>query len=442
MNQTPDARRNSTAASAALYERALAVMPGGNTRLTYVMHPFAPYAARGAGARIEDVDGNSYLDFGNNFFSLIHGHAHPRILAAIAEAMARGTSFGLPTESEVLLAEEICGRSPFLQQIRFVNSGTEAVLTAIKAARAFTGRPKIAKMEGAYHGGYDHTEVSLDPSPADWGADEPVPVAYDIGTPQAVLDDTVVLPFNDLQTTSRLIERHAGSLAAIILDPMPSRIGFVAGRPDYLAGLQALARRHGILLIADEIITFRLAPGGAHTIMGIEPDLVTLGKVIGGGLPVGAIAGRAEVMDVFNWRLGKPRVSASGTFSANPLTMAAGLASLRLLTPAAYARLETLGERLRRGVAAAFAATGVPGQVLGAGSLFRLHPHARPISDYRSAYPTEAEKTQVAALHRGLLDRGVLVTANLSGALSTPMGEDEVDTFLAALTDALEAVAR
>lgn len=442
MSQTPDARRNSTAASAALYNRALKVMPGGNTRLTYVMHPFAPYAARGAGARVHDVDGNTYLDFGNNFFSLIHGHAHPQVLAAIAEAMARGTSFGLPTEAEVLLAEEICGRSPLLEQIRFVNSGTEAVLTAVKAARAFTGRPKVAKMEGAYHGGYDHTEVSLDSSPANWGKGEPASVPYDIGTPQAVLTDTVVLPFNDIETTARLIERNAASLAAVILDPMPSRIGFVTGRPDYLAALRALTRKHGIVLIADEIITFRLAPGGAHSIMGIEPDLVTLGKVIGGGLPVGAIAGRAEVMDVFNWRMGKPRVSASGTFSANPLTMVAGLASLRMLTPAAYGRLEVLGERLRLGVAALFEKTGMPGQVLGAGSLFRLHPHDRPIHDYRSAYPTDAEKTWVAALHRGLIDRGILVTANLSGALSTPMGEAEVDAFLDALGDALEAVPR
>jgi len=436
-----DSRRNSTAASAALYDRALKVMPGGNTRLTYVMQPFAPYAARGAGALVHDVDGNAYLDFGNNFFSLIHGHAHPAILSAIAEAMTRGTSFGLPTEAEVLLAEEICGRSPALQQIRFVNSGTEAMLTAVKAARAFTGRPKIAKMEGAYHGGYDHTEVSLDPTPANWGEGEPASVPYDIGTPQAVLDDTLVLPFNDIETTGRLIERHAKDLAAIILDPMPSRIGLVAGHPDYLARLQAMARRHGILLLVDEIITFRLAPGGAHSIMGIAPDLVTLGKVIGGGLPVGAVAGRAEVMDVFNWRNGKPRVSASGTFSANPLSMAAGLASMRLLTPRAYARLEALGDRLRAGVGAVFRDLGLPGQALGAGSLFRIHLHDRPIRDYRSAYPTEAEKARVAALHRQLLDRGVLVTANLSGALSTPMGEGEVDAFLAIFRDALEAVA-
>ncbi|MCC7273028.1 MAG: aspartate aminotransferase family protein [Alphaproteobacteria bacterium] len=436
------ARRNSTARSDALFERALKVMPGGSTRATIFFAPHPPYADHGTGARVVDVDGNALLDFTNNFFSAIHGHANPAILRAIAETAARGVSFGLPTETEVLLAEHICARSPAFEAIRFANSGSEAVLTAIKAARAATGRPAIAKIEGAYHGSYDHVEVSLDSRPGTWGEAAPAGTKYARGTPDAVLADTVVVPFNDATACVRLLEANADRLAGVLFDPLPSRVGLIPATPEFTAALRETTRRLGILLIVDEIVCFRLSHGGAHPLWALDPDLVTLGKIIGGGLPIGAVAGKRAVMDMFDVRPGKAPVPHGGTFTANPVTMAAGLASLEQLDRAAYDRLNALGERLRGRIAAAIAASGVPAQVTGMGSLFRVHPHARPIADYRSCYPSDAEKALLARLHPWLLEAGFLVTPNISGALSTPMTEADVDALAEALGEGLRWVAR
>ena len=428
-------RRNSTARSQALFQRALDVMPGGSTRATIFYHPHPPYAAHGEGSRIVDVDGNVIVDFTNNFFSAIHGHANPKIVAAVAAAAARGISFGLPTEVEVDLAEHICARSPAFETIRFSNSGSEAVLSAIKAARAFTGRPAIAKIEGAYHGNYDHVEVSLDSRPGSWGDATPVGTKYARGTPDAVLGDTVVLPFNDVDAAVRLLEAHGSRLAALLFDPLPSRVGLIPAAPEFVAAIRETTKRLGILLVVDEIVCFRLSHAGAHPLWDLEPDLVTLGKIIGGGLPIGAVTGRRDIMAMFDVRPGKAAVPHGGTFTANPVTMAAGLASLQQLDQAAYDHLNGLGERLRQRVADAIAGTGVPAQVTGMGSLFRIHPHQRPVSDYRTAYPTDAEKAMMARLHPWLVEQGYLLTPNLSGALSTPMTAAEVDAVADTLAE-------
>ncbi len=434
---------NSGAASAALYQRACQVMPGGATRVTIWWPPHPPYAVSGKGCRITDTDGRSFLDFANNFFSLIHGHAHPEIVAAVQTQAAHGMAFGLPTALDVELAEAICGRGvPGLSQIRFCNSGSEAVMFAIKAARAATGRHKVAKMEGGYHGAYDHVEVSYDSGPTTWGdPTAPARNAYTRGTPPGVLADTVVMPFNQLDATLSLLEANASDLAAVVLDPLPSRIGLVPGTPDYLQGVQTACRRLGILLIVDEIICFRLHPKGAQTLFGLQPDFTTLGKIVGGGQPIGAVAGTPEAMAVFDASSGRPEVPHGGTFSANPITMAAGLASLRLLDAAAYTHLDALGEVLRARVRAAIAAAGVLAQVTGMGSLFRLHLHDRPIRTYRDAYPTGDEAARQSALFGYLLAHGILTTPNVSGALSTPMTEAEVEEFGAVLEAGLRAVA-
>jgi glutamate-1-semialdehyde 2,1-aminomutase len=437
-------RRNVSAVSARLYRRAQQVMPGGSARATIWWPPHPPYAASAQGCRITDVDGHEYIDFANNFFSLIHGHAHPEIVAAVQAQAARGLAFSLPAELDVLLAEEIAARAPGLEQVRFCNSGSEAVMFAVKAARAVTRRQKIAKMEGGYHGAYDPVEVSFDSTPANWGhQDAPASVAYAAGTPRSMVDDTLILPFNDLPRTLALIESHAADLAAVVLDPLPSRIGMIPARPDYLAGLEASCRHHGIMLILDEIVCFRLHPGGAQTLFGIRPDFTTLGKVIGGGQPVGAVAGRRDRMAVFDNSIsGRAAVPHGGTFSANPITMAAGLASLRLLTPEAHGRLDALGEMLRTRMREAIAVTGIAAQVTGMGSLFRLHMHDRPIHSYRDSHPTQEERARLAELFAYLLDSGILVTPNVSGALSTPMGESEVERFAAVLRAGLAATAR
>jgi glutamate-1-semialdehyde 2,1-aminomutase len=224
-------------------------------------------------------------------------------------------------------------------------------MTAIKAARAYTGRPKIAKFEGAYHGSYDHVEVSLDPNPSNRGpADAPAAIAYAAGTSPRVLQDTIVLPFDDPDAAAALIATHAGELAAVLIDPVPSRVGIVATTPALLEQVRAVTAKHGVLMISDEIVSFRIGWSGAHSAFGYTPDMVVLGKVIGGGQPFGAIAGRTEVMAVFDSRNGQPRLAAGGTFTANPVTMAAGLASMTQPTPEAYKRLDALGDRVRAGL--------------------------------------------------------------------------------------------
>src|ERR1700710_2888001 len=343
-----------------LYDRALSSLPGGNTRTTVFMKPYPIYAARGEGCRVWDVDGNEFIDCINNFTSLIHGHAHPILVEAATRQLALGSAFGVPTESEIELAELLASRLPGVDQVRFANSGTEAVMMALKAARAFTGRPKIAKCEGAYHGSYDYAEVSLDPTPEAWGRNAPVSVAYARGTPDNVLADVITIPFNDVEAAVSLIREHGAELACVLVDPMPNRAGLAPASKEYLEALRSVTREVGALLIFDEVITFRLGFRGAQGIWEIDPDLTTLGKIMGGGFPVGAVGGKREFMAVFDPRSGKPALPHGGTFSANPVTMRAGLAAMELLDEAAFVRLDVIGDAVRSGIDDAFRKNGVP----------------------------------------------------------------------------------
>lgn len=421
-----------------LYQRALNVMPGGISRVAPWQEPYPLYARSGCGARVTDVDGTVYVDFINNFASLIHGHAHPRIVEAVARQLPLGTAFTLPTESEVALAELLCERVPGFDQVRFCNSGTEAVMLAVKAARAFTRRPKVAKIEGAYHGMYDYVEVSLDSAPNNWGND-PNRVAYALGTPQGVLDDVVVIPFNEPASAGRIIEAHGDEIAAVLLDLMPLYTGAVPATAAYLEAVVTHARRTGALIILDEVVSFRLGPQGGQGLFGLSPDLTTLAKIIGGGFPVGAVCGRADVMAVFDHRRGKPPMPSSGTFTANPVSMTAGLVSMQMLTPEAFAALDELGAYARRVIAEAISASGYPAQVTGTGSIFKIHMHTRPISEYRSAYATEAEDHAIHDLQQRLLTRGYLISTKAMGFLSTPTVRADLDGFAIALQEELAA---
>src|SRR4030081_1468111 len=431
---------DSKSRSQKLYDRALASLPGGNTRTTVFMKPYPIYAARGEGCRVWDVDGNEYIDCINNFTSLIHGHAHPSLIAAATQQLGLGSAFGLPTESEIDLAELLASRLPAVEQVRFANSGTEAVMMALKAARAFTGRPKIAKCEGAYHGTYDYAEVSLDPTPEAWGRNAPVSVAYAKGTPDNVLADVVTIPFNDLESAVNLNREHGSELACVLVDPMPNRAGLAPADQAYLDALRQVTREVGALLIFDEVITFRLGYRGAQGIWNIDPDLTTLGKIIGGGFPVGAICGHKEFMAVFDPRPGKPALPHGGTVSAHPVTMRAGIAPLELLDDAAFARLDAMGEAVRAGINDAFHRRGIPGGTVGLGSLLKIHFADRPIRDYRSAYPTEAESSRQAVFNRALLNRGVLAAGYGLMALSTPMTDADIDAIIDAASGALSEV--
>lgn len=424
-----------------LYQRALQRLPGGNTRTTVYMKPFPIYAARGAGCRVWDLDGNEYIDCINNFTSLIHGHAHPALIEAATTQLALGSAFGMPTESEVDLAELLAARLPSAEQVRFTNSGTEAVMMALKAARAYTGRPKIAKCEGAYHGSYDYAEVSLDPTPAAWGGNAPVSVAYAKGTPENVLADVVTIPFNDVEAAVSLIREHGPQLACVLVDPMPNRAGLVPADKAYLEALRQVAREVGALLIFDEVISFRLGYHGAQGLWEIEPDLTTLGKIIGGGFPVGAIAGGKRFMSVFDPSSGKPALPHGGTFSANPVSMRAGLAAMELLDKAAYSRLDAIGQAVRDGIDAAFRKTGVAGRTVGLGSLLKIHFTDREIRDYRSAYLNEAETKRKAAFNKGLINRGIFSADYGLMALSLPMTDADVDQIVTAAAASLEEVA-
>src|SRR3984885_11195802 len=431
---------DSSSQSFALNQRARQSLPGGNTRTTVYMKPYPIYAARGLGCRVWDVDGTERIDCINNFTAAIHGYAHPALLRAAEEQLGLGTAFGLPTSSELEWAELLTARVTSVERCRFVNSGTEAVMSAIKAARAFTGRPKIAKCEGAYHGSYDYAEVSLDPTPELWGRNAPVSVAYAKGTPDTVLADVVIIPFNDTEAAVSLIRGHGAELACVLVDPMPNRAGLAPADQTYLEGLRQITREVGALLIFDEVITFRLGYRGAQGLWGIDPDLTTLGKIIGGGFPVGAVAGHEQFMAVFDPRSGKPALPHGGTFSANPVTMRAGLAAMELLDEAAFARLDVIGERVRTGIDQAFRRAGVPGGTVGLGSLLKIHFADHPVRDYRSAYLTQQDTKRQTVFHRALLNRGVLAAGYGLMALSTPMTDVDIDTIVAAASDALAEI--
>jgi glutamate-1-semialdehyde 2,1-aminomutase len=427
-----------TPRSRALFEEAQRVLPGGNTRTTVFIDPYPFYAVRGSGARIWDADGHERLDFNGNYTSLILGHAPPAVIAAVQEAAPRGLSFPGPSEHELRLAEALTRRVPSCAQVRFANSGTEATMFAIRGARAYTGRPKIAKFEGSYHGTHDWVQVSITPPLEGAGSRKrPRAVPAGAGVPDAVLKHVVVLPWNEPEAAIRLIEKHAGDLACVILEPVQGAAGVIPPADGFLPALREVTARHGIVLIFDEVITFRLGPGGAQTLMGVTPDLTTFGKIIGGGLPVGAFGGRAEVMAVFDPRGGKPKVAQGGTFNANPLTMAAGLATLAALTPEVYARLDALGERLRAGVRALVRARKVKAQVTGVGSLFCLHWTPKRVVDFRSSRPLDPE--QPLRTYIGLLNEGVLLSQRGMGAVSAAMGEAEVDRFVEALGKVVDA---
>ena len=423
--------------SAKAFEREREVVPGGSMRNATWFAPHPPYAAKGRGCWVEDIDGRRFLDCANNFFSLIHGHAFGPILEAIGSAIGDGTAFGLPTEKEIALAELITSRSSKCEQIRFCTSGTEAVMFAVKGARALTGRAALAKFEGAYHGSYDWVEVSLAPEPEAWDDTNgnPASIGGCHGVPEHVLRDTVVLPWNDPDQCAAVLEKEGPRLAALIVDPVPSRVGMVPISQDLVQVLHAAREKHGFVIISDEVISFRLSYTGAHPLFGLQPDLITLGKIIGGGMPIGAVAGSAKAMSVFDHTQGKPRVALGGTFSANPLAMAAGLASMTALDEAAIARINQFGSDLRASANRYFIENRIPAQVTGSGSLFRLHLTTQPITNYRSCRCRAPDALK--AIHLGTLEYGVLLTPNCSGAISTPTDGEAIRHLSAALTQAV-----
>src|SRR5215510_6066114 len=424
-----------TPKSQALQREAEQYLPGGSSRGTAYFGPYPFFAEGGEGHYVYDADGNRYVDFMLNATSLILGHAHPELVEGIAAQAAKGTAFSTPTVSQVRLAALLCDRIPSLDTIRFTNSGTEGTLMAIRAARAFTGRPKIAKFEGGYHGAHEYVAVSVQTPAAKLAPAGPTAIPEYPGQPPSVARDVVVLPYNDLAASERLLRAHAGELACLIMEPVMSSFGYVPGELEFLRGIRTLTEELGIVLIFDEVQSLRVAPGGAQELLGVIPDLTCLGKIIGGGMPVGAFGGRRDIMAQYDPTApGGARIGHAGTFNANPMTLVAGEAVMLALTPAVYRQMNELGQSLRTRLAEGLADTGVPTQVTGVGSLFGLHFTDRPIRNWRDVVSGDAEMTR--AVYTGLLNEGILLQTKCAGSLGAMSTAKEVAT----LVDAVRAV--
>ena len=424
-----------TPISRELDARARRSLPGGDTRWATYYQPYPAYMVRGEGCTLTDADGNQYLDFQNNYTSLVHGHAHPAITAAIQQQAANSVVYGAPAAQQFELADLITSRLPGVDQLRFTNSGTEANMMAMRAARAFTGKPVILKMDGGYHGSHDMAEVNITPDLS--GSRLPVPRVEADGVPNAVLGAVAVARFNDLESVDEVLNTHAGQVAAIITEPLMNTAGIILPDEGFLAGLRALADRYGALLIFDEVVTMRLHAGGYQGKSGVLPDLTALGKLIGGGLPIGAFGGRADIMSLYD--PARPNgFHHSGTFNGNPLTMAAGIASVNALTPQAIAHINQLGATLRKGMDEAFVEAGIHGHTTGEGSLAYVHWTADKITSAADVVRWKQKAAELPRLlHMELLNRGIFAANRGLFNLSTPMTGKEIDRALAAFCAAL-----
>ncbi|HEY3164870.1 MAG TPA: aminotransferase class III-fold pyridoxal phosphate-dependent enzyme [Candidatus Limnocylindrales bacterium] len=404
-----------TPRSRALFERATGSLPGGSTRTTVFSAPYPPYAEHGAGLAVTDVDGNVYRDFLGNYTSLILGHAHPAVVAAVERQVRCGSAFAAPTETEVLLAEELRRRVPSIERLRFTSSGTEATMFAIRAARAFTGRPLVATFDHSYHGTHDQF------------------MAGTPGVPDAIGGLRIELPWGDPDGIEQALSGRVGELAAIIVEPVQGAGGVRAPEPGFLPYLRALADRVGALLVFDEIISFRIAEGGAQEVYGVRPDLTTLGKIIAGGYPLAAFGGRAVVMEIFDARR-VGAVSHGGTFNGNPVAAAAGLATLAELTPGAYRRLDALGGRLEARLTEGIGRDGLGARVARVGSLFQVFA-----GEGTAAFAPGAGRP--AELYLGLLLAGFWLAPRGMGAIPTVATETDVDDLADAIVAVLGAIA-
>ena len=424
--------------SEALAKRACEVFPGGDTRASAHYGPYPLSMKSAQGCRLTDVDGNELLDFMNNFTSLIHGHAHPDVVAAVQTQVELGSAYAAPSESQVLLAELIVSRVPSIEQMRFTSSGTEGTTMALRCARAATSRNKIMKMEGGYHGSYEQAEVSLVPFPGRRGeVAAPVSTAVDGSFPDSVLNDTIVCPYNEPDLARELIARHAHELAAVIVEPVLGSMGMVSATTEFLQTLRDETARHGVILIFDEVITLRLDMGGAQSIHGVTPDLTCMGKIIGGGLPVGGVGGRRDLMQRFSPEEKNPVMHAS-TFSGNALTMAAGYAAMSDYQAEDCARINTLGEKLRSGFNHAFEQAGIKGQAIGQGSLSNVLFTSEDTANARQSMDSMIAAGQMGQLlHLGMLQKGVSSAGRLMYCTSTAMTEADVDAAITAMHETL-----
>jgi glutamate-1-semialdehyde 2,1-aminomutase len=384
-----------TPASRRFFAEAREYLPGGDSRTTLFYRPYPAVMDRGEGCWLYDIDGNRLLDFTGNHSSLVHGYGHPAIVEAVQHQLRKGTCFPGSTEPQLRLAKLLCERIPSVERARFTSSGTEATMNAIRAARVFTGRARIATIEGGYHG------LSADATA-----------------------DVAVLPFNEIDAAAAILAAEGEQLAAVVVEPVLGSAGMIPAERDYLEMLRETTRRLGIILIFDEVVSFRVAAGGAQEYFGVFPDLTCLGKLIGGGFPLGAFGGRADIMALFDPSHGRPPVPHPGSHNANPIGMVAGAVTLELLTPQAIDLLNTRGATVRQDLTAAFADAGIAAQITGLGSLFAIHLTGRPVRSYRDTLGSDTDLRHQIFL--GLFNEGVQIDPRGVGNVSTAIGEDEV----------------
>jgi glutamate-1-semialdehyde 2,1-aminomutase len=426
-----------TPQSRTLYERAHASMPLGVTSSFQAGHPYPIYLASGRGSRVTDVDGHAYIDYHNGFGTMVVGHAHPKVRAAIERAARTGTHFAATTEAAVLLAEEIKRRFG-VDRVRFTNSGTESTMDAIRCARAATGRDILLKVEGSYHGHHDAVMYSVVPTMDSGGPTErPWSVPFSRGIPADTANSTKIVPFNDVEALERTLDELGGQVAALIMEPVMMNLGIVLPQPGYLEAARELCDRHGVVLIYDEVKTgVTIAPGGATDYFGVQPDMVCLAKAIGGGTPIGAFAGRADVMDTI-----EHGVAALGTFNGNPLSVAAGLVTLtEVLTDDAYAHLAKLGTRLAEGCQGILDGAGIPAVTTDLGCKGSITFRGERIVHYRDFH--EIDDSLFDAYWYWVINRGIYQTPGKEEqwTISVQHSEKDIDATLEVFAEYCETV--
>jgi glutamate-1-semialdehyde 2,1-aminomutase len=417
------------ARSAELFEAARRVMPGGGARPVLNFPPHPIFAARGEGCYITDADGNRYLDLHNNFAALVLGHRHPAVVDALRDQLERGLAFGAPSALESELARIIVHRVKSIEKVTFTNSGTEASMTAIALARAYSGRRLVAKFEGGYHGFAEPLFLSVRRGlNGDNGSDmAPKTVGNSPGIPPEIAALVVTLPYNNVPAVTEILTRRADEFAAVIVEPVQVVGGTIPPDDGFLEAVQSVARRLGILLIVDEVVTFRLAAGGAQHIFGLQPDLTVMGKIIGGGMPAGAVGGRAAIMDLLDPALHTFPVWNTGTFSGNPMTMAAGAAALTALTQSEIDRINRLGDQLRVRLNEVCETRDLPVSLTGCGSLLNLHFTPDRVHVSRDTWSSDREAA--FAFFKAMLSDGFYLTTRGSFCLTTPMTDSDVERF-------------
>jgi glutamate-1-semialdehyde 2,1-aminomutase len=412
-----------TSQSEALAHRLRDLLPGGDTRSATFYEPYPIAMARGEGERVIDVDGNEYLDFWNNFTALVHGHCHPDIVRALGTQLSFGTVFPSPSVAQAELAERIKERLKSVELIRFTNSGSEAVMLAVRAARAFTGRDLLVKADGGYHGCWEQVPMTQGQG-----------IGGQRGTPSAVNDLLRVCTYNDGPSLRAVMEEVGEQVAAVLLEPVMVGGGVLAGDPTFFKTARELCDSYGALLILDEVVTLRLDAHGYQSVLGVEPDLTTLGKLIGGGLPVGAAGGRARIMEQFDPRRAD-FVGHSGTFNGNPLTTVGGRVSLDLLDDEAIARINALGEALASRLAGSMADSGVEGTITNCGSLVQLHLQTG--GQVRAYADTNMGSDLLRRIHRASIEEGFLFASRGLMCTSTVMDDETIDQACEAFDRAL-----